>query len=134
MSKYGWMFLVIGIFALAAGCLETDEEYTLNPDKSGKVVLEFYLKPDPLGMEQDKDSQAKVKKAASETLSESKGIETWKNVSVKHMDDGRIHFKGTAYFKDLSKVRAATSPPSFPKRRLLRKSRPRKRCSSSGSP
>jgi hypothetical protein len=33
------------------------------------------------------------------------GIDAWKDISFERGTDGRVHFKGTAYFKDLTKVR-----------------------------
>jgi hypothetical protein len=97
--------------ALAAvavvGCLEAKEEYTVNPDGSGKVVVEAVVPavaaPAAPGEKADPDLAAKL--TARDMLDQSVGIDAWSDVTFGRTDDGRVRFKGAAYFKDLSKVR-----------------------------
>lgn len=91
----------LSALVLLAGCFETKQEFTLNPDGSGKVVHESKFQSlDITGPKGASDSQ--VKAAAAEIISKAKGVDAWRDVSFERMDDGRISFKGTAYFRNLS--------------------------------
>ena len=160
MNKILNALLIICAVALA-GCVETKDEYIINPDGSGKVVHEVTMQSMDFGgmlggmgnmssmeneselpMEMDNDSfritegeppsdigfgsnpllgtdneppegmfgsqpsdpQANLKKQVKEILEGSQGVDTWKDVSYNLTSDGRIHFKGTAYFPDINKL------------------------------
>ncbi len=100
------------LILLAAGCVESTWIYTLNPDGSGKVELDALLQP-AFGIsgifertsnpfEDDPDELAR--KVAGRILAKSEGVAAWKDVSSGIADDGRVSFKGTAYFADLAEV------------------------------
>jgi hypothetical protein len=88
---------------LLAGCFETKDEYTLNADGSGKVVHESTFQEISFS-NKDRDLEAALKETIAKVIKESKGVEAWRDVSFKRLDDGRIYFKGTAYFKNLSQL------------------------------
>jgi hypothetical protein len=100
--------------ALVAGCLEAKCDFNLNPDGTGKVVgdMMFIVQP-PFKKAPSKSDTAETAKPPEEEMNEivtsiirrSSGIDAWKDVAFSRAPDGRIHFKGTAYFKDLSKVK-----------------------------
>ena len=94
-----WLFAV-------AGCIEEKSEYTINPDGSGKVVHEYVLGQINLPMmgAQPSDPQSQLKENVRQTLEDSVGVDTWKDVSYELTPDGKTQFKGTAYFKDIRKV------------------------------
>lgn len=94
-----------GLFALTllTGCFETKDEFTLNPDGSGKVTHECVFQEVNLGGNNEPTEEA-LKEAIGKILTESQGIEAWRDVSYKRQDDGRLFFKGTAYFTNLSTV------------------------------
>ncbi|MHC4888629.1 MAG: hypothetical protein ACYTEO_04085, partial [Planctomycetota bacterium] len=50
------------------------------------------------------DPQAQLKESVKEILTESSGVETWKDISYTLTDDGRTYFKGTAYFPDINNL------------------------------
>ena len=124
--KYkGLRFLMILAFVVAvcaiaiAGCVETKDEFTVNPDGSGKIVHELTFASMDLGPgfemgsegasfnitgDEPSDPQAQLKKSVKEILSQSSGVDTWKDVSYKMTDDGRTYFKGTAYFPDINNL------------------------------
>lgn len=54
--------------------------------------------------ENKQSPEAKAATLAYNIITKAKGIESWANVSHQIEADGRIHFKGTVYFQDLSKV------------------------------
>jgi len=90
----------------AAGCLETKHTYTVNPNGSGKVLVEATLLPSNiLGGRSDPD--ARVKNTVSDILTKSRGVAAWKDVEYKRLKDGRLWFRGTAYFGKLSEVQLA---------------------------
>lgn len=86
---------------LLTGCFETKDEFTINPDGSGKVVHESSFQQVNLG-NQEEATEDSLKEAIGKVITESKGIEAWRDVSFKRLDDGRLFFKGTAYFTNLN--------------------------------
>jgi hypothetical protein len=99
---------VLAVAALVLGCVETKQECTLNPDGSGKAIFEV-VTTDMSAMfapqAQAPDPELSAKRMAKQILDGSAGVEAWSDVSCGCTDDGRVRFKGTAYFKDLSKVK-----------------------------
>lgn len=95
---------ILGLFGLSA-CFETKQEFTLNPDGSGKVLHECSFQPINLSGNSDADPEAAMKSAIADVLEDSKGVDVWKDVTYKRLDDGRINFKGTAYFKSLNELK-----------------------------
>jgi hypothetical protein len=95
------------LFALLlSGCHETRQEFVLNPDGSGKVIMEalFHLeKFNP--MEDDQTPDEKLKGAVRSILEESEGVEAWRNVSFRMLEDGRGFFGGTAYFPKVAELK-----------------------------
>jgi hypothetical protein len=87
-----------------AGCFDSDEEFTLNPDGSGKVKIKAVSVPKPFQFGNPTPEQM-LKDAVTETLKKSEGIDAWTDVTANLKDDGNTIFSGTAYFKDISKVK-----------------------------
>lgn len=110
MGKRGWLLLAIGA-VLLAGCVETKDEFTINPDGSGKVVHVATFQPmgDMMGnilgqtpTTKPSDPQAQLKQAVKQILQQSQGIDTWEDISYRMTNDGRMYFKGTAYFPNIN--------------------------------
>ncbi len=88
---------------LAAGCQKVRDEYTLNPDGSGKVAVRRLAPAQPnLTGGGELDPQAESAKAARKLVEGSKGVEAWKDLTWKVAADGRILLVGTAYFKNVA--------------------------------
>ena len=68
-----------------------------------KVVHESTFQTVDLSGKADQ-SDAQLKAAIAEVIKNAKGVDAWRDVSFKRLDDGRIHFKGTAYFRHLSEL------------------------------
>ncbi len=97
---------VLALALAAAGCLDLDQEFTLNPDGSGKVVLRSVAPPVSFDLTgKDTSPEKTMQKAVREELEKSEGVDAWKDVSASLRDDGKIEFKATAYFKDISKLK-----------------------------
>lgn len=99
--------IVLGV--AFAGCLESDENYTLNPDGRGKVAIAATIS-DPASMfgadeDEKPDPKQKVSEFVQDILENSTGVETWKDISCRVLADGRIEFKGIAYFRDLNELK-----------------------------
>jgi len=86
------------------GCYESKLEYVLNPDGSGKVMIEVKMNAMAGGMMGGTES-SKGASSFAEKMFKTSGIDTWKDVEVKMLEDGRTYFKGTAYFPDVSAVK-----------------------------
>jgi hypothetical protein len=88
---------------LLTSCLETKQEYTLNPDGSGKVRHESSFSIVRLNQNNETDNPEKaLQKSIAGILAGSKGVDAWTGVSFKQLEDGRTWFQGTAYFKKLA--------------------------------
>ncbi len=94
------------------GCFETKEDYTLNPDGSGKVVYEI-TRPLTMGMmsggDDKADPQQTMRDEVDKLLTDSKGVDVWADVTCKLADGEKMYFKGTAYFKDFNKLKIKSS-------------------------
>ncbi|MEY4385773.1 MAG: hypothetical protein RLY20_1056 [Verrucomicrobiota bacterium] len=95
--------IAVAAATLLSGCFDTKDDFTLNPDGSGKVVHETSFQSMNLGGENE-SAEAALKEAVAKIVEEAKGVEAWRDVSFKRLDDGRMYFKGTAYFKALSQL------------------------------
>lgn len=91
----------LGALPLLTGCFETKDEFTLNPDGSGKVMHECSFQQINLGGDNEATEES-LKEAVGKILTEAKGVEAWRDLSYKRLDDGRLYFKGTAYFTNLN--------------------------------
>jgi hypothetical protein len=89
--------------ALLSSCYETKQDYTINPDGSGKVTHECSFTPFQMNGE-DETSQEALQGAVSRVIKDAKGVEAWNDVQFKRLDDGRIWFRGTAYFPKLENL------------------------------
>jgi hypothetical protein len=97
----GAMGTVAALFL--TGCFDTSQEFTINPDGSGKVVHQCLFQKVDLTEEKDV-SEAALKDSIRKVIEDAKGVDAWRDVSYKRMDDGRLQFRGTAYFKNLSQL------------------------------
>jgi len=102
-------FLLCALFgAFLAGCLESNEQFTLNPDGRGKVVVEATITSmaSLFDAESDKKRNTKeeVKEFVQEMMQNSVGIDAWKDITCKAVGDDKIVFTGTAYFSDISRL------------------------------
>ncbi|MBI2930883.1 MAG: hypothetical protein HYY16_04475 [Planctomycetes bacterium] len=92
--------------SLLLGCIDSEETFTINPDGTGNVVVRWIGAFDAklLFIEVVNVDEALGLMTRNE-LVESEGVDCWKDVSWRLLDDGRYEFKGTAYFRDFSKLR-----------------------------
>ena len=98
MRKLLLFFLLLPL----AGCLEVEQRFTINPDGSGKVTVESFVTDWSLDAH-DRDIKKKLRESAREMIDSTRGVEVWRDVRYS-LEKGRFHFKGTAYFRDLSQL------------------------------
>lgn len=106
MKRVAILFALTTLLALA-GCFEETNTYYVNPDGSGKVIHEVITVADDLNLSggaASPDPQSLLKKTARKILYQSKGIDTWSDIKTSVTDEGKLHFKGTAYFPDIRNV------------------------------
>jgi hypothetical protein len=120
MLRLARLSAILVAASIVAGCFEGKADFSFNPDGTGKVVGELLFpsrapwlqkrytpKPaDPNAPPEPAPSpEDEMRECVTAILKRSAGIDAWKDVSFQRAADGRVQFKGTAYFKDLSKVR-----------------------------
>jgi hypothetical protein len=106
--------VALGLLILA-GCEQTQTVLSINPDGTGKLQ---YTATFPLDIEMPgnvemsgsghskaKTDDQKVADALKNVLGKSAGVDAWSGVSCTATPDGLILFKGTAYFRDLAKIK-----------------------------
>ena len=104
MKKVLFAMLMVYLAAATTGCYQTTKTITLNSDGSGKLVLEANFPiVNLMGNNEDSDED-KAKQAVVSLIEEAEGVAAWKDVSFKALEDDRVSFKGTAYFKNISEV------------------------------
>lgn len=87
---------------LSSGCLDVDNEWTLNPDGSGKVRHRVVFNQKGFG---GFGGEKSPRSFARELLEKSEGIAAWSDLSYGKTDEGYLRFEGVAYFPDASAVR-----------------------------
>ena len=94
------------------GCFDTKQKITLNPDGTGKVELvSNFAQTELLLMQNSRTpSETAVRDFVRKQIEETQGVDAWKDIAFSERDDGRISFRGTAYFQDLTKVRMGLNP------------------------
>ena len=105
MNKLNWILPIIAV-ATIVGCIDEKSEFTVNPDGSGKVVYEVTFQPMNLNVMGTKsaDPHKQLKEAVQNILRTSSGVDTWADISYKLTDDGRMYFKGAAFFPDINNL------------------------------
>jgi len=97
--------LASALVLLLSSCYETKQEFTLNPDGSGKVIHECSFQNVVSLNNEDPASAEALQAAIARIINDSKGVDAWTDVSFKRLEDGRIWFRGTAYFRKLEELK-----------------------------
>src|SRR5436190_1580238 len=104
--KKSTALLAAALAICLAGCLDLDNEFTLNPDGSGKVKIRCVSAPVSFDIgEKKKSPEELMKSLVRETLEQSGGVDAWADVAAAIRDDGKVSFNGTAYFKDIEQLK-----------------------------
>ncbi len=92
-----------------SGCFKEKREYALNPDGSGKVTVEMRQPMMSFDGEEKPDPRRKALKAAGRIVSDSQGVDAWRSVSFSAEGNDTLVFKGTAYFRDVNRLKFAAT-------------------------
>ena len=112
MKKKLLLMLAICLIA-TAGCLDEKREITLNPDGSGKMVYGTTFKPSTMKFGGTYQKTKTEGDHIAGVIKSSEGIDMWEDMSCKKLDDGKICFTGTAYFRNLNNVKMVVDGTSF---------------------
>lgn len=108
--------LALLLLTAAGGCVKGEYEITINPDGTAKVVMDVVMPPQGNVMKGNETAGAPEKQLAvlkADSLKEllrSSGVDAWENVTAEFRPDGKLHFKGTAYIKDISQINFENMP------------------------
>lgn len=85
---------------LLSGCLETQDQYSINPDGSGKVLHRAVFSastdaPDP---------KERIRRVIRGEVDFGNGVEAWSDLDCRMLHDGRVEFRATAYFSDFNQL------------------------------
>lgn len=107
MKKLNNYLLIFVAFCLLplAGCIQGQATVSLNQDGSGKVLIETVIDiPDSQDSADKYQTYYNILTQTKNSLLMSEGIDAWKNVDWKFLDNGKFYFKGEAYFKSINDV------------------------------
>jgi hypothetical protein len=105
LSRVKMAALLGSTLLLLTGCFDTKDEFTINPDGSGKVIHECTFQLMNVNLTETKsDPQEALQDTIRSLLQDAKGVDAWRDVTYKRIDGEHLYFHGTAYFKDLSKL------------------------------
>ena len=100
--------VIAGLAAILTGCIEMEQQVTLNPDGSGKLTVTSAVAiPDLGGLGGDgakPDPRGQAREIVVGIL-RSEGIEAWTNVKYEVGKDGKSRATATGFFPDVTKVR-----------------------------
>lgn len=99
---FSWirLFGLSVLLPLLAGCLETQDQYSINPDGSGKVMHRAVFSVSTAAP----DEEEQIRRVIRGEVDFSNGVEAWSDVDCRKLDDGRIEFRATAYFSDFNQL------------------------------
>lgn len=70
---------------MLSSCYETKQEFTLNPDGSGKVLHEYSFQNVNLANNENKTPEEALQAAIARIINDSKGVDAWNDVSFKQL-------------------------------------------------
>jgi tetratricopeptide (TPR) repeat protein len=106
MKRTGCLLVLILPLILISGCIQGQATLSLNPDGSGSVKFEGLCNP-YLYPEDTADIRQTFRvfiQQLKDTLAQSDGIDVWKNVNWRILEDGRFYFAAEAYFKSINNI------------------------------
>ncbi len=107
IANYLFRCAILPASLALVSCFETTQEFTLNPDGSGKVVHESKFQPFQMNLSlgaENADEDAKMREAVASIIEDAQGVDAWNDVHFERLADGRILFRGTAWFPDITKL------------------------------
>jgi len=106
MHKLKYLLPLVLTILFLAGCIDTDDTFTINPDGSGKVIHKALIPSDSMqfNLGEELSEEEKFQNAVKDELTKAKGVDAWKDVTFAKEGES-IRFEGTAYFKNINKLK-----------------------------
>ena len=104
MKKTGCLLFLILPLCFVAGCIQGQATISLNPDGSGKIAFEGLYDSSRYGGETS-DIAGNFKtfiEQVKKTITACRGVDGWKDVSWRVMNDGRFYIRAQTYFNDIN--------------------------------
>ncbi len=120
LGRLCWVVMGLSL----SSCLQIEQTITLNPDNSGKALIQISMINPMGGLIQGTPDQATgeiagplaqamaaemVKGFADGIVRDSQGIDTWHQVHYGTTKEGRFNFEGVAYFPDFNAFSITTT-------------------------
>ena len=96
--------IIISACLILAGCYQTKQDFTINPDGTGKAVVKITSQMPNMDFGEKKDKNKMLLSNVKNIIEKSKGVEAWSDITYSTNKKGETEFKGTAYFQDVNKV------------------------------
>jgi len=108
--RFAGLLTALAALLATTGCFEMKTTYTINPDGSGKAVIDYIApliaaRKNIMQGNDDAPPQEQLQDAARAIMAGCEGVDAWDNVSFKFTKEGKLHFHGTAYFPDYNKFK-----------------------------
>ena len=86
-------------------CYERKQDAVINPDGSGKILVETDVAVPTVGPGREKPTAIAVgRQYAADFINSTHGVDAWADVAVTENPDGRAHISAVAYFKDINQL------------------------------
>ncbi len=96
--------IIISASLILTGCYQTKQDFTINPDGSGKAIVKITSQMPNMDFGEKKDKNKILLSNVKNIIDKSKGVEAWSDITYSTNKKGETEFKGTAYFQDVNKV------------------------------
>lgn len=96
--------LIISAILVLGGCYQTKQDFTINPDGSGKALVKITMQMPNMNFGEKQDKNKMLISNVKNIIEKSKGVDAWSDVTYSMNKKGETEFKGTAYFPDVNKV------------------------------
>ncbi len=103
-TSFKTILIIISACLILAGCYQTKQDFTINPDGTGKAVVKILSQMPNMDFGEKKDKNKMLLSNVKNIIEKSKGVEAWSDITYSMSKKGETEFKGTAYFQDVNKV------------------------------
>jgi hypothetical protein len=98
------ILMIISAVLILGGCYQTKQDFTINPNGSGKAVVKITMQMPNMNFGEKQDKNKMLLSNIKNIIDKSKGVEAWSDVTYIMNKKGETEFKGLAYFPDVNKV------------------------------
>lgn len=96
--------LIAAVLSLV-GCVDQDQKFVINPDGSGKFIVNTTIDDAQLAALGNAGSENLGKQIALQLLKGTEGIEAWADLKAEKIAGGKTKVTGVGYFPDINKLK-----------------------------